>query len=793
MIKRILKKDIRRRKSVNIILFLFITMASVFLSSSINNILVVYSAVDYYMDYANVPDINLIVEGDREKEKIDKWLEQEVPGTEGFSYETMIPLNEKGVKIEKNGKEKTYFTDGISIYLSAVTTEFCKVFDQNGEAFTLKHGEIAVPNSSARRNGLEEGDKITVSIDGLEEKFTVKFITKDAAYGSEMIGMERLVVNRGDYEYFADDEKVQFLGMYYLNTENENKFIQELNNQEFLTVLNSITSSMHKMMYAFDMVIAALLILIGVCLILIALLVLRFTLVFTMEEDYREIGIMKAMGLKGFTIKKMYMIKYLFLVIAGAVLGLVCSIPVSEIMVDSVNENMIMKSSRANLWMNVLCTMIIIVFVLLFCYGCTRKLNKVSAITAIRGGQTGERYHKRAGLHLYKRKWMRVVMFLGLNDMLRHIKRYIVLVITFCLSFILITIPLNTLNTMNSSEMVSKFCLNPDSSVYVKKIEIPGEAAYKSVPALKTGLDRLKKELKDVGYEAKLTAAPIYFIPYSEPGEGNSYKIMTIQTIGAEQEFLSYDEGYAPVLSNEIAFSKHILEQNDWKIGDSVEANINGETKRFLITASYSDYMQLGSSARLNSELDCSEVVMFDYWTTMVDIQTEKTQQELGAELNEKLPNYDWCDAQEIIDINIGGVQQSLDTLLLPMTGMLCFVIMLITLLMERLFIVREKGEIAMMKSMGYRNRTIRLWHVLRMVWVAVISLLLAVPLSLLSNQFILKPIFAIMGAEVTIQVMPWMVYGVYPGVLLIGIIAATMIATTKVNKINIRELNHLE
>lgn len=56
MIQRILKKDIRRRKSVNIILFLFVTIASVFLSSSINNILVVFSAVDYYMDYANVPE-----------------------------------------------------------------------------------------------------------------------------------------------------------------------------------------------------------------------------------------------------------------------------------------------------------------------------------------------------------------------------------------------------------------------------------------------------------------------------------------------------------------------------------------------------------------------------------------------------------------------------------------------------------------------------------------------------------------------------------------------------------------
>ena len=46
MIQRILRKDLKRRKSVNIILFLFIMIASIFLSSSINNIMVVSSAVN---------------------------------------------------------------------------------------------------------------------------------------------------------------------------------------------------------------------------------------------------------------------------------------------------------------------------------------------------------------------------------------------------------------------------------------------------------------------------------------------------------------------------------------------------------------------------------------------------------------------------------------------------------------------------------------------------------------------------------------------------------------------------
>ncbi len=64
-----------------------------------------------------------------------------------------------------------------------------------------------------------------------------------------------------------------------------------------------------------------------------------------------------------------------------------------------------------------------------------------SAITAIRGGQTGERYGRRAGLRLHHHGRMSVPVFLGFNDMVSHVKRYLVLMITFCISFILITIP----------------------------------------------------------------------------------------------------------------------------------------------------------------------------------------------------------------------------------------------------------------------------------------------------------------------------------------------------------------
>lgn len=790
MLKRMLKKDLMHRKSVNLILFLFITIATVFLASSVNNILVVSSSVDYYMDYANIPDVNLVAVNSGEKEKIMKWIETEAPGVKDYGYQEMLSVEQKNLHRE-NGKK--FNAEGLSLFLSEESSDYCKGFDPNGGALHLQDDEIGMPAFLMDKNDLKVGDKVRISLNGRDKTFTLKTVVKDAAFGNDMVGMSRIFMNSDMYKEFKKTGSEQTYALYFINVSSISEFTEAQNLQSFPSVLNTVSRSMYSMIYSFDLILAALLILVGICMILIALLVLRFTLLFTMEEEYREIGIMKAIGLRDKAIRRLYLVKYTFLVSSGAFLGLLISVPISCIMVAGVSVNMIMEDSGVNFFVNILCTLLIIFLVMLFCMNCTRKLSRITAISAIRGGHSGESFAKASALYLFKQKYLRVPAYLGINDMLTHLKRYALLLVTFCISFVLITIPLNTINTMQSSEMASKFTVNTDSAVYIKKIEGKQDSAYRNSAQLKKGMQRVEREMKEKGYDAELTASSIYFLPFHAPGKKGNTKIMSLQIQGRNTEYLDYLEGSAPVLENEIAFSRLILEDNNWHIGDRIEADLNGETYKFIITGSYADYMQLGSSARLNAKLDLSKVDMFEYWNVDVDMKTDKSQTELKDTLQKQFPDYEWYTAQEIVDHNIGGIQESLSELLIPMTAMLCAVIMLITLLMEKLFIVREKGEIAMMKSIGFRNSSIRSWQVIRMILVALVSMLAAVPLSMLSNRFMLEPIFAIMGADVHIQIDPVQVYLIYPGVLLLGIICATIFATGQIKRIHIREMNNME
>ena len=52
----ILKKDLKRKKAMNVILLTFIILATMFVSSSVNNIVSVTSALNNYLEMADAPE-----------------------------------------------------------------------------------------------------------------------------------------------------------------------------------------------------------------------------------------------------------------------------------------------------------------------------------------------------------------------------------------------------------------------------------------------------------------------------------------------------------------------------------------------------------------------------------------------------------------------------------------------------------------------------------------------------------------------------------------------------------------
>ena len=232
----------------------------------------------------------------------------------------------------------------------------------------------------------------------------IAVIVKDAVFGTSYMGMKRLFITDEDFAKYEVQENLLHANIYSVNYKDKEAFRQEWQECNFKVISSIEGKDTIAMCYVMDMLVAAILIVVSVCLILIAFLVLRFTIVFTLQEDYKEIGIMKAIGIKDRGIKGLYVVKYLVISVLGAVIGLLCSFPFGDMLLKMAIVNIKVDKAEQYFLINVFCAVLIVGIVLLFCYYCKNSLKKFSAMDAIRNGSNGERFNTKNHLKLWKRK-----------------------------------------------------------------------------------------------------------------------------------------------------------------------------------------------------------------------------------------------------------------------------------------------------------------------------------------------------------------------------------------------------
>lgn len=410
MFLRILKKDLKRKKGINIILLIFMILAVMFVASSVNNILVVNNATDYCLEKGSVPDKYISIYEDNEE--LDNWLKSNSL-VKDYSKNKAIIISKGDIKAF-NGKEGEKYSILNSIMLQSQWNTHMLIYDKDKKLLNIKDGQIGMQQYEMDRNNLKVGDKITFKFGELTKEFTITNAIIDPTFSGDFVGMTRYIISDRDFNEIENSgAKINY--NYGIDTDNLDLFTKEMNKEGFNTIY-TVDKDTFAYTYIMNNLIAGVLIVVGICLIIISFLILRFTIVFTLEEEYKEIGIMKAIGIKNFTIKIIYLIKYFVLIVVAALVGLIFSIPLSNVMINTVSKNMIMEDGSANFNVNILSSILVMVIVMVLCFFCTKRLDKFSAIEAIRNGKTGERFRKKSKISLNKNKKLNIPLFMAIND-----------------------------------------------------------------------------------------------------------------------------------------------------------------------------------------------------------------------------------------------------------------------------------------------------------------------------------------------------------------------------------------
>ena len=787
MYLQILKRDIKRKVTMNVILFLFIVLSSMFISSSVNNILTTADATDEYLNKAGVKDY-LIATLEKGESTIETNL-KESDFVVDYNIEDVLYVTYKNILFNGAVLEES---DGASLIMSV---DQCGIFlfnEKNEVIDAVKEKDIWISAKTMNNNNIKIGDSIKLLCGNVYYEFKVAGSFKDAALGAEMIGMTRYLINEDDYNEIATNNTDN----YYLNGSvayvdvKDNALFEKAISQKDSTIISLISKDTLKMAYIMNMILSGVLIVVSICLILIALVVLKFTISFTITQEYREIGVMKAIGISNFKIRLLYLIKYFTIAIIGTLIGFVAGIPFGKLLLESVSFSIILES-KGGILINILCSLMVVLIVVLFCIRCTRKINKLSPVNAIRNGNFGERFKRKSIVRLGKFS-SKTTVFMAVNDVLSGIKRYSIVAVAFSLCLSLQLVLVNSRNTLLSDELNKDFgfVLN---DLYVLDA-INNENIYMSENATDTVYEGIKKmELllaeNDIKAKCNYEMSCSVTLKYKD----NFTKSLVMQGIGSSTNQYKYYEGTPPQNDKEIALTKITADKLGADIGDKIQLVWSGGMREYIVTALFQCMNNLGDGARIHESNQIKGEDVAGSLSIGIIFEDEPNEIELEKRKIKikEIFNTDMVYTPGEYLNSIVGVADSIKVIERIVMIVSILILIFVSVLMEYSFIAKERREIAIMKAIGFKSKDIMKIHVARFVIVIILAVLISLLLTVPLTEFTVGPIFNMMGASYGIEykIVPLEVFVIYPLIMALTTIISVGLTSIAIKRVKTTEV----
>ena len=781
----ILKRDIKRKKTMNVILLLFTVLASMFVSSGISNVVTVMNGTDYFLDKAGIGDYMIFTQsGDGGVTKIL----DESQNVESYKMEDCLWLCKDDLKIsgkEVEMKSSTVVLEGFSD--SAIT-----YFKSNNEELkSVKRGEIYVTAGLLKKNNVSVGDELRINLKGTDRKFKIAGEIKDALLGSDMMGNTRLIINQEDYLEYDSDEFKEYNGRIFYIKANDVKAVKS-ETTDAKGILFSGERNMIKLCYVMEMLVAMIVLVLSVCLCIVSFVLLKFVITFTINEEFREIGVMKAIGIKNRKIRSLYMTKYFAMSVVGGIIGFFAGIPFGSVLISSVSEKMVLGND-AGILLNIAGSMLVVLVMSGFAYFCTRKVKKATPVDAIRNGQTGERFSKKTRYSIRKTHFGNA-LYMAVNDVLSAPKRFITITLSFFLCSIFVFGVVMVTDTMKSDRLIGTF--GKKSDVYItsaKLMEMEFISKEGNENIIKQ-IENIENDLEKMGMPGKVSTEVWYKYPVTS--NGKVYSVTLQQCKQNKMSDYEYTQGSAPQNADEIAITKTVAKEIDAQIGDTVTIDFGDEKRECIVTAYFQTMNQLGSVIRIHEDAPTDMSNASALMAFQIDFDDKVNDKELRKRIDRIK---DFYDIEEVFDAaqycdDCMGVADTMDAVAKLLLIITCIVVILVTVLMERTFISDETSQIALLKAVGFRNSFILRWHVLRFMLVAVTSEVLAIAFTYPVTKLWCDPIWKMMGAtNVKYYFKPLSLMVVYPGIILLINFVSVLLAALYTNRITSNDIANIE
>lgn len=643
---------------------------------------------------AGVPDMELLTDSIKTQEGIER---TEVQNLIFSDYEANgVGSDSEGQLIPWTTGEKTYrfFRDDFSGYREAPNE--------------VAAGTVYVSPSMVSIMDLQIGDSITFSIarGGQNISFTVAGYYEDPFMGSSMIGMKGFLIAETDYTEILQsiaengmDSLARDGAMIHIFTEDESDAsisdISRLLNEN--TPISRYTESIHSadaiegFMGILQNAFCGLLTAFALILLIAAMVVLGHSITGVIEQEYKNLGILKTVGMTGGRLIRLQLVQYLTIMLVGILPGILAAFPAAK-----VAGRMTLTTTGVLLTADlpVLPCLAAFAVILLLLIGFTilklRKIISVTPMKAIRGEITEIKWKPGK---TFRMKAEGLPFRLALRQLLSGKKRYV----SACLIAVLLVFFASLAGRMNGwlgpegKGMMDAF--NPAD------LDIGVQALGELDPEEMENTVRSFTEITD----SYLLAMPSVSV------NGTNYTANVI----TEPERFHISQGKTSGRADEVVLTETAASDLGVSIGGKVTIRGDAGNGEFTVSGIYHCANDMGANIGMNREgylsigqdspqLWCHHYFLAD--TSQKMAVTEGLTQAYGGDVH--VHENSWP--------GLFGIISAMRGLLVFMYGMIAVFVFIVTLMTGSKILAAEQKDMGIYKSIGCSTGMLRVTFALR-------------------------------------------------------------------------------
>jgi putative ABC transport system permease protein len=768
MVYRLLRNDIRRSKAITLTTMLFVAAAAMLVALAAVLVVNLSGAIDTLMMQAKTPHLMQMHAGELDAARLAAFAEQNQAVAD---FQVMEFLNLDGAQFVFVGGS---LADSVQDNgLTVQSEKFDFLLDLDGQVISVADGEIYVPITYMQSRIVRVAETVTVA----GRPFTIAGALRDSQMQPLLSSSKRFLVSRNDFEALRQSGSVEYLIEFRLHDlENLGAFEAAYTAAGLEANGPTLTYPLFRLFNGLsDGLMIAVILLVSALVIAIAFLCIRFTLLAKIEDDYREIGVMKAIGLRLNDIKRIYLTQYVAIAAVGSLLGYGLSFLFRDALLANIRLYM-GESENATFAPLLGIFSVTLVFVAISAYvnGVLGRFRKISPAEAVRFGVSQEKSGGGRHFRLSTNRLLDTNIFLGIKDVLARKSLYLTMLTVLVLAAFIIIVPQNLHNTIASDTFIT----------------------YMGV-----GNSDLRIDLQQTDHIAE-KAAEIAAVMENDPSISR-FVVLTTQTFrvkladGSEERLkvelgdhsvfpLTYAEGRAPAAENEIALS--VLNANELgkTVGDVITLVIEGHESTLTVCGTYSDVTNGGKTAKAVFS-DPSADTMWSVITA--ELADRALLDEKIAEYADRFAFAKVSDIDEYIRQTYGGTINAIGTASYAAIGVALALTVLITLLFMRMLVAKDRYAIAVMKAFGFTNADIRMQYVARSVFVLILGVLLGTLLANTLGEALAGAVIASFGAaSFKFIINPVFAYLLSPLLMAGVVLTSTYFGTLDAGQIKISE-----